>query len=113
MVHNLPELHVAPEVALEQSAVDEAYLLGQRKLVLLFDLDQTLIHSTDAPTNVGEDVAECFRYAVPNTRMHYTTKIRPHAVEMLRRLRQLFELHICTFGNRPYAHKVGWPLASA
>jgi TFIIF-interacting CTD phosphatase-like protein len=49
---------------------------------------------------------DIYRYGVANTRFTYTTKIRPHARRMLQRLKQNYELHICTFGNRPYAHKV-------
>ena len=38
--------------------------------------------------------------------MWYHTKIRPHAKQFLQNLFQLFELHICTFGVRLYAHTV-------
>lgn len=106
MVHNIPELHVAPDVALEVHDADAAQLLASRRLVLLFDLDQTLIHTTDEATKVSTTTEDIHQYGVPGIGKPYTTKIRPHTREVLRRLAERFELHICTFGNRMYAHKI-------
>jgi RNA polymerase II subunit A-like phosphatase len=104
------------------SDVEETNLLKLRKLVLLVDLDQTLIHSTDVPTNTDgievrvyncpsihpflSNIQDIHHYRVPGTPFAYWTKIRPHTLTMLQHLSALFELHICTFGNRPYAHTV-------
>ena len=54
MVHNVPELHVAPDIALEVHDADAAQLIASRRLVLLFDLDQTLVHTTDEPVKFAD-----------------------------------------------------------
>jgi len=36
----------------------------------------------------------------------YHTKFRPHTESFLERIAQLYELHICTFGTRTYAHAI-------
>lgn len=47
MVHSIPELKVCPELAQQIGKEDEQRLLRDNKLVLLVDLDQTIIHTTN------------------------------------------------------------------
>lgn len=47
MVHSIPELKVCPELAEKIGKKDEQRLLKDRKLVLLVDLDQTIVHTTN------------------------------------------------------------------
>lgn len=47
MIHSVPDLRISMEQAQKIGKIDEERLLGQRKLVLLVDLDQTLIHTTN------------------------------------------------------------------
>ena len=47
MVHSIPELKVCPELAEKIGKEDEQRLLTDRKLVLLVDLDQTIVHTTN------------------------------------------------------------------
>lgn len=54
MVHNVPELHVALDIALEVHDADAAQLIASRRLVLLFDLDQTLVHTIDEPIELSD-----------------------------------------------------------
>ncbi|KAF5403457.1 hypothetical protein PHET_03114 [Paragonimus heterotremus] len=49
MVHAIPELHVSETVAAELALQDEQSLLAARKLVLLVDLDETVLHTTNDP----------------------------------------------------------------
>jgi TFIIF-interacting CTD phosphatase-like protein len=51
------------QLALKQSETDEAHLLNHRKLVLLVDLDQTIIHSTDQPSGSIEGLEVRVRIA--------------------------------------------------
>ena len=55
MVHSIPELKVCPELAEKIGKEDEQRLLTDRKLVLLVDLDQTIVHTThdNIPPNVN------------------------------------------------------------
>ncbi|KAF2355865.1 Single hybrid motif, partial [Trinorchestia longiramus] len=54
MLHSMPNLRVTVEEAERLGAADRAHLLDNRKLVLLVDLDQTLLHTTNdnVPHNI-------------------------------------------------------------
>ncbi len=84
---------------------DEARLRRHRKLVLLVDLDQTLIHTTQE--NIKRNQKDVYHYQLygPNSPW-YHTRVRPYAGEFLSAVGEMYELHICTFGARLYAHTV-------
>nr|CAH0099104.1 unnamed protein product [Daphnia galeata] len=105
MVHNIPELMVSMKEATQLGKADEERLLRDRKLVLLVDLDQTLIHTTndEIPANI-EDVFH-FQLHGPNSPW-YHTRLRPFTKQLLCNISSLYELHICTFGSRTYAHMI-------
>jgi hypothetical protein len=54
MIHSVPELKVSESLAKKLGRADTDRLLADRKLVLLVDLDQTLIHTTNdnVPNNL-------------------------------------------------------------
>jgi RNA polymerase II subunit A C-terminal domain phosphatase len=54
MIHSVPELKVSESLAKKLGRADTDRLLNDRKLVLLVDLDQTLIHTTNdnVPNNL-------------------------------------------------------------
>ena len=54
MIHSVPELKVSEALAKKIGRADTDRLLSDRKLVLLVDLDQTLIHTTNdnVPNNL-------------------------------------------------------------
>ncbi|PAA65043.1 hypothetical protein BOX15_Mlig004593g1, partial [Macrostomum lignano] len=103
MVHCIPELHVSQGRAECLAAEDEDLLLKQRKLVLLVDLDQTVIHTTTQ--NVPPKLAKVHHFQLKPP-VWYHTRVRPGVEEFLARISSLYELHIISFGNRPYAHKI-------
>ena len=86
MVHSIPELIVSQEQALELGQQDEARLLRQRKLVLLVDLDQTIIHTThdDVPPNL-KDVHH-FQLWPGHRSPWYHTHFRPYTHEFLQQV---------------------------
>lgn len=84
---------------------DEARLQKHRKLVLLVDLDQTLIHTTHE--DVKPNIKDVYHFQLAGPRSPwYHTRIRPETTRFLESVSKLFELHICTFGARMYAHTV-------
>ncbi|GFR96794.1 RNA polymerase II subunit A C-terminal domain phosphatase [Elysia marginata] len=85
---------------------DEDRLLKQRKLVLLVDLDQTLIHTTNdnIPPNL-KDVKH-FQLWHGKSFMWYHTRFRPFTLPFIEAVSKMYELHICTFGVRLYAHTI-------
>ncbi|XP_015594454.1 RNA polymerase II subunit A C-terminal domain phosphatase isoform X2 [Cephus cinctus] len=105
MVHSIPELKVCPELAEKIGKEDEQRLLRDRKLALLVDLDQTIVHTTN--DNVPPDMKDVYHYQLygPNSPW-YHTRLRPGTRHFLSEMSHLYELHICTFGARNYAHTV-------
>ncbi|KAH8869287.1 RNA polymerase II subunit A C-terminal domain phosphatase [Schistosoma japonicum] len=104
MVHAIPELHVSETVADEIALQDQQSLLSARKLVLLVDLDQTIIHTTNDPQ--AFKYKNVHRYRLPGSPLVYHTRLRPHLEKVLDCLSQYYQMHICTFGNRVYAHQL-------
>ncbi|KAI1707444.1 NLI interacting factor-like phosphatase domain-containing protein [Ditylenchus destructor] len=104
MIHHVPELLVSNKLAKEIGQNDRETLLKNRKLVLMVDLDQTLIHTSNRPPKPAERSSAIVGYRIYNS--CYFTKIRPHTREFLERMNQLYEMHIVTFGQRVYAHKI-------
>ncbi|CAF4914030.1 unnamed protein product [Pieris macdunnoughi] len=107
MVHSVPELKVSEELALKLGREDADRLLKDRKLVLLVDLDQTLVHTTndDIPPNL-KGVLHFFLRGPGSQGRWCHTRLRPKTKEFLESASKNYELHVCTFGARQYAHAV-------
>merc|ERR1719414_961462 len=105
MVHAIPELKVSDTEAKSIGQEDQSRLTQDRKLVLLVDLDQTLIHTTndDVPPKLPN--VYHFQLYGPGSPW-YHTRIRPGTAAFLQKISKLYELHICTFGARLYAHQI-------
>uniref|UniRef100_A0A8C6X4X1 RNA polymerase II subunit A C-terminal domain phosphatase n=1 Tax=Naja naja TaxID=35670 RepID=A0A8C6X4X1_NAJNA len=91
MVHSVPELMVSSEQAEQLGREDQERLRRNRKLVLMVDLDQTLIHTTEqhCPQMSNRGI---FHYQLGR--------------EFLEKIAKLYELHVFTFGSRLYAHTI-------
>ncbi|KAI5633555.1 NLI interacting factor-like phosphatase domain-containing protein [Phthorimaea operculella] len=107
MVHSVPELKVSEELAQKLGREDADRLLKDRKLVLLVDLDQTLVHTTNdnVPPNL-KDVLHFFLRGPGACGRWCHTRLRPHTKQFLAAAAKLYELHVCTFGARQYAHAI-------
>ncbi|ESN98945.1 hypothetical protein HELRODRAFT_162417 [Helobdella robusta] len=108
MEHTIPDLLVSEKSAHELGKVDERRLLKNRRLVLLVDLDQTIIHTTN--DNIPPNLKDVYHFQLnhgPNNKLWwYHTKFRPYTKKFLDKISKYYELHICTFGIRPYAHAI-------
>lgn len=106
MVHSKPELKVSHEQAQKLGKEDTKRLLKDRKLVLLVDLDQTIIHTTNdmVPTNI-KDVYSYQLTTEPRSPF-YHTRLRPGTFQFIENVAAYYELHICTFGARKYADTI-------
>ncbi|GIY77963.1 RNA polymerase II subunit A C-terminal domain phosphatase [Caerostris darwini] len=105
MVHVVPELKVSLEQAEKLGQDDENRLLKSKKLVLLVDLDQTLIHTTN--DNIPENLPNVEHFQLYGQYSPwYHTNLRPGTRNFLENISKHYELHICTFGARLYAHKI-------
>uniref|UniRef100_A0A0K0DAD0 RNA polymerase II subunit A C-terminal domain phosphatase n=1 Tax=Angiostrongylus cantonensis TaxID=6313 RepID=A0A0K0DAD0_ANGCA len=104
MIHHVPELIVSDDLAKQIGSADLKNILVSRKLVLLVDLDQTIIHTTNRPFKVDPKHGDIYTYKMFGTEYH--TKLRPYTHEFLKHMSGLFEMHIITYGQRQYAHKI-------
>ncbi|KAM3963255.1 LOW QUALITY PROTEIN: RNA polymerase II subunit A C-terminal domain phosphatase Fcp1 [Aphomia sociella] len=107
MVHSVPELKVSEELAQKLGREDADRLLKDRKLVLLVDLDQTLVHTTNdnVPPNL-KGVLHFFLKGPGGPGRWCHTRLRPRTKEFLESASKNYELHVCTFGARQYAHAI-------
>mmetsp|Transcript_6393 Transcript_6393/g.19332 ORF Transcript_6393/g.19332 Transcript_6393/m.19332 type:complete len:855 (+) Transcript_6393:222-2786(+) len=109
----------------ERTESDKAqHLLKQRRLSLILDLDHTLLHATDDQRAVAALVEDQSPPTPGTPRLspqHHKgvhalilddrysplhVKMRPGLGNFLRRMSQIFELHIYTMGTRPYAEAI-------
>ncbi|KAI0880889.1 uncharacterized protein GGS22DRAFT_77783 [Annulohypoxylon maeteangense] len=119
MVHDNIALTVSTNQATRAEMQLQRRLLKERKLSLVVDLDQTIIHACIDPT-VGEwqrDPSNPNYEAVKDvcsfqlddgprgatSGCWYYIKMRPGLAEFLEKVSQLFELHVYTMGTRAYA----------
>lgn len=104
IVHAEPSIKVSKNEALEIGKRDLNNLVQQKKLVLLVDLDHTVIHTTN--DNVSNEVKDVYHYELWQRNVWYHTKFRPNCKKFLEEMSKMFELHMVTFGERSYAHKI-------
>ncbi|XP_048849158.1 RNA polymerase II subunit A C-terminal domain phosphatase [Brienomyrus brachyistius] len=105
MVHSVPELMVSSEQAEQLGREDQQRLHRNRKLVLMVDLDQTLIHTTEQHyQRMSSKGVLHFQLGRGEPMLH--TRLRPHCREFLEKIARLYELHVFTFGSRLYAHTI-------
>jgi RNA polymerase II subunit A C-terminal domain phosphatase len=121
MAHDTPHLTISQDEAARIDQESKQRLLAGRKLSLVVDLDQTIIHAAVDPT-IGEwqkDPHNPNYDAVKDVRAFqllddgpgmrgcwYYIKMRPGLTEFLDNISQLYELHIYTMGTRQYAQQI-------
>ncbi|KAJ8475975.1 hypothetical protein OPV22_019702 [Ensete ventricosum] len=94
--------------------VEQNRMVASRKLSLVLDLDHTLLNSTKfvdvdplheelLRRKEKQDRGKPRRHLFRLRHMGLWTKLRPGIWNFLEKANELFELHICTLGNRAYA----------
>jgi len=120
-VHGHTALLVSKAEASKSDEEAKRRLLSTKKLSLVVDLDQTIIHATVDPT-VAEwqkDVNNPNHEAVKDVRAFqlvddgpgargcwYFIKLRPGLLSFLHEISKQYELHIYTMGTRAYAQNI-------
>ena len=119
MVHDNVSLMVSRSQAVRAEVTLQRRLLKDRKLSLVVDLDQTIIHACIEPT-VGEwqadptnpnheAVKDVCKFQLDDgprglaSGCWYYIKMRPGLAEFLQKVSEMFEMHIYTMGTRAYA----------
>ncbi|KAK5454314.1 CTD phosphatase Fcp1 [Exophiala xenobiotica] len=121
MTHDTPHLTISKEEAGKIDEEAKHRLLSSRKLSLVVDLDQTIIHAAVDPT-IAEWMKEkdnpnyeavkdvrSFQLVDDGPGMRgcwYYIKLRPGLEDFLDHISQLYELHIYTMGTRQYAQQI-------
>ena len=121
MVHDNVFLKVSEDEASKVEEEAKRRLLASKKLSLVVDLDQTIIHATVDPT-VAEwqkDQDNPNYAAVKDVRKFqlvddgpgargcwYYIKLRPELNDFLENISKIYELHIYTMGTRAYAQNI-------
>ncbi|XP_060721947.1 RNA polymerase II subunit A C-terminal domain phosphatase isoform X1 [Tachysurus vachellii] len=114
MVHSVPELMVSSEQAEQLGREDQKRLHRNRKLVLMVDLDQTLIHTTEQHCQhmstkvsfITTTIEGIFHFQLGRGEPMLHTRLRPYCKEFLEKISKMYELHVFTFGSRLYAHTI-------
>lgn len=112
----LPDgLSIDPKRGAEVNLRLEGELMKNKKLALIVDLDQTLIHTThrfkyerDADRIIAKDAehADDFIKFTLHGNMLYVVRIRPHIREFLEAIYQKFDMYVCTLAERAYALQI-------
>ncbi|KAI9369362.1 hypothetical protein BJX61DRAFT_151699 [Aspergillus egyptiacus] len=121
MTHDNTALTVSEKEATRVEEDAKRRLLANRKLSLVVDLDQTIIHATVDPT-VGDWMQDkdnpnhealsdvrAFQLVDDGPGMRgcwYYVKLRPGLESFLQNISEMFELHIYTMGTRAYAQHI-------
>ncbi|KAL9126407.1 MAG: hypothetical protein Q9217_004535 [Psora testacea] len=121
MVHNNVSLTVSQAEATRVEDEAKRRLLASKKLSLVVDLDQTIIHATVDPTVADwqKDSENPNHEAVKDVRAFllkddgpgnkgcwYYVKLRPGLEQFLENVSKIYELHIYTMGTRQYAKNI-------
>lgn len=122
MIHDETRLTVSKSAAAKAEADLQQRLLSTRKLSLVVDLDQTIIHACIEPT-VGEwqqdpenpnyeSVKDVKKFQLEDgprglaSGCWYYIKLRPGLVDFLKNINTMYELHVYTMGTRAYAEHI-------
>ncbi|KAF2661728.1 hypothetical protein K491DRAFT_646975 [Lophiostoma macrostomum CBS 122681] len=122
MTHGTLSLLVSQKEAVRADEEVKHRLLESRKLSLIVDLDQTVIHTTcertigewkEDPENPNYDAVkdvQSFQLADDNIAgvgaNSYYVKMRPGLKEFFDRVSHMYEMHVYTMATRAYAQKV-------
>lgn len=122
MTHDNVALLVSHKEAIAAEEDAKRRLLGAKKLTLIVDLDQTVIHTTcertiaewkadpDNPNHAAVKDVEGFQLAddnVSNVAANwYYVKMRPGLDAFFQRVSKLYEMHVYTMATRAYAQAV-------
>ncbi|KAI8098007.1 uncharacterized protein B0P05DRAFT_522944 [Gilbertella persicaria] len=99
-------LTVSREEAERLEAENAKRLLQSRKLSLILDLDQTILHASWDQNLTKYKDADIRQFVLPKSDIVYYIKLRPGLEQFLKQVDELYELHIYTMGTRDYAEAV-------
>ncbi|GAX83989.1 hypothetical protein CEUSTIGMA_g11414.t1 [Chlamydomonas eustigma] len=116
-MHASGHIEVSSQEAERLKLSEVSRLMSERKLVLVLDLDHTLLNSVRISDVSQDEVVHLERIMASEAdspkRLLYClrdknlwTKLRPFVHELLEELKDLYELHIYTMGDKQYAAEI-------
>ncbi|KAG2211892.1 hypothetical protein INT47_004579 [Mucor saturninus] len=116
MTHKDTGITVSLNEAKRLEQQDAKRLLEARKLSLIVDLDQTILHATWEPSIAdwvkerketdSQSVKDIRQFTLDGSPLIYSIKLRPGLSEFLKDVSKKYEMHIYTMGTRSYAEAV-------
>jgi RNA polymerase II subunit A-like phosphatase len=108
MIHETSQIMVTLEEAQRLEKDTAKRLLSSKKLSLILDLDQTVIHASmdHRIEKFYSNYPDIHRFSLLDHAGFYYVKIRPGLTQFLKTCTHLFELHIYTMGTRNYACEI-------
>jgi len=97
-------MSVAPYAAENYRSRSTELLLASKKLALVVDLDETLVHTTTHAEKVKNKKCHSFKLS-ERSRTTYYLRERPGLCEFLHSAKEKYELYLYTLGKRSYARK--------
>lgn len=81
-------------------------LIKDNRLILVVDLDQTIIHVSITPPKEKTNNVLTFNLPELNGNRTYYLHLRPGLDKFLERMNELYEMHIYTMATKPYARAI-------
>ena len=116
IIHGSSQLKVTAAEAQRVELGSTQSLLQRRKLSLVVDLDQTILHASIDPVVSAwmadkghpnhDAVKDVHRFFLPDSPVEYFLKLRRGLAQFLLQMKELYELHIYTMGTKSYATQV-------
>ncbi|KAI8370139.1 HAD-like domain-containing protein [Choanephora cucurbitarum] len=114
MTHNTTGITVSLVEAERLEKQDRERLLKEKKLSLIVDLDQTVLHATWEPNianwvdeqKTKNPVKDLRTFSLDGSMNKYTIKLRPGLDAFLKEMSKYYEMHVYTMGTRSYANAV-------
>ncbi|KAI8334049.1 HAD-like domain-containing protein [Blakeslea trispora] len=117
MTHNTTGITVSLVEAERLEKQDRERLLKEKKLSLIVDLDQTVLHATWEPNIANwvdeqrtkehrDQVKDLRTFSLDGSMNKYTIKLRPGLDAFLKTMSKYYEMHVYTMGTRSYATAV-------
>ncbi|ELA42600.1 FCP1-like phosphatase, phosphatase domain-containing protein [Vittaforma corneae ATCC 50505] len=98
VLHHTDRVFQTSEEARKLQKIRNKQLNEEKKMILILDLDQTILHTTLWKIDCD------FTFSISST-MFYV-KLRPHLNRFLEKISKMFEIHIYTMGTREYVTEI-------
>ena len=105
-LHSRHDVWISNDEASSAGRTEYDALLAARRLVLVMDIDHTMLHALPLRRPLKPAAVPPHVTAVREGALHFLVKLRPGIEAFLRGMAELYQLHVYTHGSRAYAARV-------